>query len=123
MWFWWFMLLCDLIIPVVMILFGWVMERRSPKRINRLMGYRTARSMKNEETWCFANRYCGRLWWRMGWLMLLPSVAILLPFYHSAVGTIGNAGGILCGVQCVPLFLSIFLTERGLKERFPDEDL
>ena len=45
MWFWWFMLICDLIIPVV--IGGRMMWKHCPKHINGMSGYRTIRSMKN----------------------------------------------------------------------------
>lgn len=40
MWFWWFMLVCDLLIPVLMIMFGKVMWKHPPGKINGMIGYR-----------------------------------------------------------------------------------
>ena len=34
--FWWFMLLCDLLIPAVMMLAGYMMRKHCPKQINRV---------------------------------------------------------------------------------------
>ena len=65
--FWWFMLICDLIIPIVMIIAGRMMWKHCPKSINGIVGYRTNRSMKNMDTWKFAHEYCGKLWWKIGW--------------------------------------------------------
>lgn len=87
--FWWFMLLCDLLIPTVMMLAGYMMRKHCPKQINRVVGYRTARSMKNMDTWKFAHDYCGRLWQRIGAFLLPLSVLIHIPFYRSDVKTIG----------------------------------
>ena len=77
--FWWFMLLCDLLIPTVMMLAGYMMRKHCPKQINRVVGYRTARSMKNMDTWKFAHDYCGRLWQRIGAFLLPLSVLIHIP--------------------------------------------
>lgn len=121
MWFWWFMLVSDLLIPVLMIISGRMMWKHPPKKINGIIGYRTARYMKNTATWKFANDYCGRLWWKTGWILLLPSVFILLPFYNHSEDMIGTAGGILCMIQCVILIIPIFFTERRLKKTFTDE--
>jgi len=41
-------------IPVIMIGVGYMMYKHPPKSINAIYGYRTARSMKNDETWKFA---------------------------------------------------------------------
>ena len=46
MWFWWLMLICNMIIPVAMLAAGRMMWKHYPKQINSVVGYRTARSMK-----------------------------------------------------------------------------
>lgn len=121
MWFWWFMFVCDLLIPVLMIICGRMMWKHAPGNINGIIGYRTARSMKNIDTWKFAHDYCGRLWWKIGWGMLVPSAVIQLPFYCSSVNWIGTVGGVLCVIQCIILIVSIFPTEKALKATFTDE--
>ncbi len=47
---WWICFGISLIIPAVLALAGLLSWKRCPKKINGLVGYRTARSMKNEET-------------------------------------------------------------------------
>lgn len=123
MWFWWFMFICDLLIPILMIVAGNMMRKHSPKKINGLIGYRSARSMKNIDTWKFAHDYCGRLWWKTGWIMLIPSLVIHFPFYHSSENTVGTVGIILCIIQSAVLLLSIFPTEKALKRAFTDEGI
>ena len=118
MWFWWFMLICDLTVPIVMLIAGRMMWKRCPKHINALLGYRTTLSMKNMDTWKFAHDYCGRLWWKIGLIMVVPSTLIHIPFYHSSEDTIGIVGLILCSVQMVVLVASIFPTESALKRTF-----
>ncbi len=123
MWFWWFMLVCDLLIPVLMIGAGNMMWKHAPKDINGIIGYRTPRSMINIDTWKFANGYCGRLWRKIGRMMLIPSLVIHVPFYHGSEDVIGAAGAILCAVQCAVLILTIFPTERALKRTFTDDGI
>ena len=123
MWFWWFLLICDILIPIIMIIAGKMMWKHSPKNINSILGYRTARSMKNMDTWKFAHEYCGRLWWKMGWITLIPSVVIHFPVYHASENTIGVLSTVLCAIQCVTLFVSVFFTERALKRTFTDEGM
>ena len=67
---------CNLLIPVVVIVTGRIMWKHYPKNINGLVGYRTTRSMKNMDTWKFANEHCGRLWYKMGLFMLAFSVLV-----------------------------------------------
>lgn len=121
MWFWWFMLICDLLIPVMMIVFGRMMWKHVPQKINGIVGYRTKRSMRNMDTWKYAHDYCGRMWWKIGWIMLPVSAIVHFPLYHGSDNEIGTAGGILCTVQCVALLVPVFLTERALKRKFTDE--
>lgn len=66
--FWWFMLMCDLLIPVILIIAGGMMWKHCPKTINTAYGYRTKLSMTNMETWKFAHDYCGKLWWKLGFV-------------------------------------------------------
>jgi len=61
--FWIFMFIMVLLIPLTMIFFGWLLFRKTPKENNYVYGYRTKRSMMNEETWRFANQYFGKAWY------------------------------------------------------------
>ena len=121
MYFWWFMLIYDVIIPITMAIAGRVMWKHCPKQINGFLGYRTSRSMKNMDTWKFAHEYCGRLWWRVGLIMLVPSVAALIPFYKSNQDTITIVGSIISAVQLAILIISVIPTELALKSAFNDD--
>ena len=121
MWFWWFILICDLIIPIILMIAGRTMWKHCPKNINTVFGYRTTRSMKNMDTWRFAHDYCGRLWLTIGLLMLIPSALIHIPFYHSDENTIGIVSVVLMAIQCIVLVVSIFPTEAALKKAFHDD--
>ncbi len=121
MWFWWFIFAFDLLIPIMMLGFGRIMWKHTPKDINYIFGYRTTRSMKNEDTWRFAHEYCGRLWWRIGLIMLIPTVLVHIPFYNSSKDTIGIVATIVMTVQLIVLIASIFPTEIALKKTFNDD--
>ena len=97
------------------------MWKHCPKKINSVYGYRTKRSMKNMDTWKFAHDYCGHLWWKIGLIMLIPSILIQIPFFHSNEDVVGVVGGILCMAQVVVLIASIFPTEAALKKTFYDD--
>ena len=118
--FWIFMLLMDLLIPFTMIGFGKYFIDKAPKRINSAFGYRTSRSMKNKDTWEFAHRYCGKIWFRCGMIMLPISVIIMIMIIGKDVNYVGTAGGIICDIQIVPLIGSVFFTEKALKKNFDE---
>jgi hypothetical protein len=121
--FWWFMFFSVLLIPVVTIIAGWMMWKHCPKKINFLMGYRTPRSMINMNTWRFAHEYCGQLWWKLGWLMLIPSAVILILLMNHSESAIGGIGAGLTIIQCAVLVASIFPTERALKATFDENGM
>lgn len=121
MWLWWFWLICDLFIPLVMIVVGRMTWKHCPKNINSLIGYRTTRSMKNLDTWKFAHEYCGKLWWKLGWLIMILTALMHIPLYQSNDNIIGIAGVVLITIQCTVLIISIYPTEKALKEHFTDD--
>lgn len=123
MWFWCFLFVCNLLTPLILILAGRMMWKHCPKEINCVMGYRTKRSMQNMDTWKFAHAYCGKLWWRLGMMLLLPSILAELPFIHSSVNTIGTVGIIILTIQLAVMTVSIFPTERALKRTFTDDGI
>ena len=64
------------ILPVIITVIGYIMNKFPPKKVNWFIGYRSRKSMKDELIWKIANQYCGKLWIRIGLIMLL--VASLL---------------------------------------------
>ena len=121
MWSWWFMFVCNMLYSVAMIVGGWFMWKHCSKKINYIAGYRSKRSMINKDTWKFANEDCGKRWWKTGWIMLVPTVLIQIPFYGKSDDTIGWIGLAICIVEGTVLIVSIIPTERALKASFTDE--
>ena len=116
--FWFFMLICDLLIPLVMIRFGRLFMKKAPAEINWAFGYRTTMSMKNRDTWEFAHKYIGKLWFYLGLILLVLSVIPLFFVLGRDVETVGMIGIIVCFVQLVPMVGSIIPTEIALKWNF-----
>lgn len=117
---WIIITLCDQLIIPIMILCGYLMKNHAPKEINSSCGYRSKRSMKNMDTWVFANQYCGRLWIRLGLGMLVPSVLIHIPFLHSSEGVLAALCVIVESVQIGVMLGSIYFVEKALKKNFDD---
>ena len=112
------MLICDLLIPLVMIGFGRLFMKKAPAEINWAFGYRTTMSMKNRDTWEFAHKYIGKLWFYLGLIFLVFSVIPLLFVLGRDVEAVGMVGIIVCFVQLVPMVGSIIPTEIALKRNF-----
>ena len=118
MWFWWYLFFVSLLIPAIMIFFGVHFSKKAPKKINTLFGYRTARSMKTIATWEFAHKYIGKIWLRMG-LVLLPLSAIgMLCALGKDDNFVSAVNVILTLVQLIVMISAIIFTERALKQNF-----
>ena len=116
--FWVFCLAMDLLIPAMMLLLGRRFLTKPPRTINGTYGYRTRRSMKSQAAWDFAHRTCGRLWSRLGLVMLPLSALVMLPVLGADTGTVGLWCGAVALVQTAVLLGSIFPVERALKKEF-----
>ena len=118
--FWIFMLIMVLLIPLTMLFFGWLLFRKTPKEINYVYGYRTKRSMMNEETWKFANQYFGKVWYLCGLISVPLSVIAIALVFGNGPGTVGTIGGIITMLQMIPLVGAIIPTEIALKKNFDE---
>lgn len=101
-----------------MIGFGSYFYKKASKEINNVFGYRTRLSMKNRDTWEFAHHYCGKLWRKIGWIMLPISAIAMVFVFGKEIDTVGLYGGVLNGIQVSILLVSIFPTEIALRRRF-----
>jgi len=108
----------NLFLPVLMIIAGNLMFKKTPKKINGIYGYRTTMSMLSDETWSFAHEVCGKLWIKIGRIMLIIFLVIQLPFYFLEENTIAVVGLILFILQSVVLVISIFPVEKALNQTF-----
>ena len=92
--FWIFVLIMDLLIPFTMIGFSKSFLNVAPKEINAIFGY-----------------VCG--------LIMLPlSVIAMIVVLGKGEDTVETVGGIIEGIQMLPLVGPIFLTEGALKKTF-----
>ena len=115
------LIVCNLLLPALLIIVGALMARFPPKKINALYGYRTERSMKNEDTWQFANKYSGALIWKIGWIALAVAAVLSIALWRFGKGAMSIVNLLLMTAQCVAVIVIIPMTERVLKDAFDDE--
>lgn len=108
----------DMMLPLIMIICGKWFLKSAPKEINMVVGYRTSMSMKNKDTWDFAHKYCGKLWYKWGMVMLPVSAVAMLFALGKNENTVGIVGGIICTAQVIILIGSIYPTEKALRKNF-----
>ena len=110
-----------MVIPFIMLGFGYVMRKHPPKKINGVYGYRTSKSMKSNETWNFAHEFCGRIWVKVGLIMLLVSLLIFFITMRCKEDTLGLIILLVVLLQTAILLISIIPAEKALGDLFDDK--
>lgn len=114
--FWIFMFIATLLIPFSLLLTWYICPKL--KEINRACGYRTSRSMKNQNTWEFAQKACSR----NSLIMFFPTLflaIVIMPFsINKQIEEIGWLGLGITIVQMLSFAVIIYLTEKALKKNF-----
>ncbi len=119
--FWVFMAVVSLFIPIIMVIFGKSFLKAAPKEINGIYGYRTAMSMKNQDTWEFAHKHFGKVWFYAGLILLPLNIIPLLFVMGESKDLIGTVGIVVCLIDTAVILLSIIPTERALKKNFDSD--
>lgn len=115
---WFFMFGCNLLFPLIMLAAGKRFTKSPPKNINWIIGYRTAMSMKNEDTWKYAHAVAGKFWWKWGWVALAVAVVPMLFVLGQPEEITAAAGLILMCVLMIPILAVIPHTEKALRSTF-----
>ena len=104
----------NLLIPAIVILVGVLFTYRPPRKINTLYGYRTARSMSSAAAWEMAHALSGRIYIKLGAVLLALAVVFMLvsPLEPEATTMI------CMGVSVVALIAPIPYVESRLKKQF-----
>lgn len=110
--------ICSLIVPIIMLIYGFIFKNSGPKDINGNYGYRTAMSMKNKDTWDFAHVYSARLWRFLGIVLFIFSVIIITWACSLKDDTPGVVLILLITIQTIALVISIYPVEKALKKNF-----
>lgn len=116
--FWITTLFLDLLVPVIILIIGILYIKKPATHINWMHGYRTERSMRNQEAWDFAQRYFGGTCFRLGTgftLLTLVSMLSVLGQNQKNIKMLGSVIGI------AEVFMMIYIlipTERALKRKY-----
>jgi uncharacterized membrane protein len=98
---------------LIFLVIGAIYFKFPMKRINRFIGYRTSKSMMDQERWDFAQRYSTRLMLKIGALFILIALlSLVVPLSHNWSLVIGSAI-LICGVICL-----LICTDRAIVRAF-----
>jgi len=117
---WFFMLILVLLMPLFMKGFGWMFMTNAPKDINTSFGYRTKRSMKNQDTWDFAHKHFGKAWFVCGIVLIPASLVLMFLVMGREADVIRTTGFIILGLQLFLMLGAILPTETALKNNFDE---
>ncbi len=137
--FWSFMLCMVLLTPLALIILGKrainyelkdkfdmskykrKIKTKGEKEWFYLSGYRTSRSIKNDETFKFAQKEAGKYWYPFGLILLFPSILAMYFVIGKDKNTISWIGLAVVLVQIIVMLMPIIPVERALKNNF-DKD-
>lgn len=120
---WMFMLVCNLLVPLAFIGLGQKFTKDPPKTIDPMYCYRTVMSMKNQDTWEFAQQCYGQTSYKLGWALAPVSVLFLLLMRVLRVPLESMdfcvwQGGLILLEMVVVVIASYVPVERALKKNF-----
>lgn len=95
------------------VLVGMIMTKFPPKKINYLYGYRTKSSMKNQESWDFAQKFSSFKMIQYGLFLSFSCVLAFITNFNNFINMLLGLGLLILLV--VMLFLT---TEKALKSKF-----
>lgn len=116
--FWAFMFIVILLIPAALLLTWYLCPKL--KTIHNASGYRTSRSMKNQDTWDFSQKYCSKMSLYMFFPALLLAIGIMPIFVEKPINTIGWIGLVITIIQMMSFIVIMVFTENALKKNFDE---
>lgn len=116
--FWIFMFIVTLLIPTSLLLTWYLCPKI--KTINNVSGYRTKRSMQNQNAWDFAQKYCSKISLYMFFPSLILAIVIMPTVISKPVDVIGWIGLGITMIQMISFIVIIISTEKALKKSFDE---
>jgi len=105
----------DIVLPLILIVFGIFALAVIPRKPNWFMGYRTSRACKNQDTWVFAHKHFGKQMVIFGLVYVVLSIErIMLTDSGASSGVIG----IVIAAQTIAVLLALIPTEIALRKNF-----
>lgn len=103
------------ILPILLVLSGFLMFKYPPRKINYFIGYRTFKSMKNENVWKVANYYCGKLWVKIGIIMFFIALLLVILVWFKLIKFTEDILVITVFGEICAMLSSVWIVERKLK--------
>lgn len=99
----------------VCIALGYYFKRNPPAKINWFYGYRTRRSMANQEVWDTSNHYWTHIFFYWQWYTFLIPIAsfFLFPNYTFIVSVLGHSLFVVATMPATEIYLDKHFDKKG----------
>ena len=108
--------------PLLLIVFGILALKVIPRKPNWIMGYRTSKACKNQDTWTFTHKYWGK--WMVALGIILTALTVVGMILIEQ-GTLTLDSGSFLGLSAIATVAGVSLTmipvEIALRKAF-DKD-
>jgi uncharacterized membrane protein len=111
------------LLGVILLLAGLIQKRFPPKEINSLYGYRTARSMQDQQHWDEGNKYSIQFMFNCGCILLIAGILLSVVLNLLTIDPKSKAWLQVALVVAGSVAIVIVLfskTEKHLKDTFND---
>lgn len=111
-----FMIVGDLILPIIEIITGRILWKHSSIDIDIRISRRSTAFMKDEEKKKRVRERQGKLSWKLGWTLLIFTVVIHILFFGSSEDMMRIVEIALSAIQTVSLLCSVGFIEKVWKK-------
>ena len=115
---WILFMILNLILPSIMLTYGYLSLKHPVENINKRTGYRSKRANASQEAWDLAQSVFSKLWVRFGWVFLVFSIVLMLLVLGQKQNVVALFGIIICLVECIAIFIPTIVVEKLLQSKF-----
>ena len=108
------------VFPLLLIINGSIFQKKPPRKNNSFLSYRTALSMKNNETWKSAHSYLGNLCFKSGLIVLPSSIAVMLFSFGKPENIIHRFAAVITLIQVLIFITLLIPVEISLRKNFDE---
>jgi len=103
-----------IVMPIILLISGYLIKKHPPRKPNIWYGYRTPRSMKNDDLWKEGNRYAANLLIYLSTFLVFVNI-LLSAFYQAEIFEDENSIITLSGIIVITITTILFpITEYHL---------
>lgn len=107
----------NFIMPLGLILYGYLYKNKASKKVSNFFGYKTARTQISQKTWEYANKRVGEIWIKLGigFTAFVAILLLLVPSQREKPSFIVIALAIILSITPFPI------VEKELKVKFDNK--